>query len=88
MTKVLNFKIITTQDDNGIFVVSCPAIPGCHSQGETYEEALKRIEEVIKLCLKVAKDDLDYRASIDFDQKNTSRFVGISEVTIPQPSFV
>lgn len=61
MKNLLNFTAVITQDEDGMFVATCPAIPGCHSQGETYEEAQKNIEEVIKLCLNVAKKDRAYR---------------------------
>ena len=85
--KIHNFKVFISQDEDGLFVASCPAIPGCHSQGETYEEALRNIKEAIKLCLKVAKEDDEYRDSIDFGEQNTPRFVGISDVTISLSSF-
>lgn len=87
MKNVRNFKVIITQDEDGVFVASVPAIPGCHSQGDTYEEASEHIEEAIRLCLKVAEDDKAYRDSIDFGENATSRFVGISDVTVPVPNF-
>ena len=88
MKDTLNFKVLITQDEDGVFVASCPAIPGCHTQGQTYEEAEKNIQEAIRLCLKVAEKDTNYRESIDFGQRNTSRFIGIQDVVVPQPSFV
>ncbi len=88
MTNISSFKIIITQDEDGIFVADCPAIPGCHSQGKTYEEAVKHIEEAIKLCLDVAKTDPDYRDSIDFSQQTTPRFVGMSDIFVPTPNFL
>ena len=36
-----------------MWVVECPAIPGCVSQGQTKEDALKNIKEAIALCLEV-----------------------------------
>ena len=78
--KKFNFKVIITQDEDGIFVASCPSIPGCHSQGNTYEEAQKNIEEVIKLCLKVAEKDNEYKNTIDFGETESSRFIGITNV--------
>lgn len=85
---ILNFKVFISQDEDGIFVASCTAIPGCHSQGKTYEEVINNIKEAIELCLKVAQDDIEYRESIDFSNKITPRFIGISEVKINHPSFV
>lgn len=88
MKKFLSFKVIITQDEDGVFVADCPAIPGCHSQGDTYEAAEKNIKEAISLCLKVAKDDKSYRKSIDFGQKSAPRFIGIKEFSVPFPSFL
>lgn len=69
MKQAINFKVIITQDEDGVFVASCPAIPGCHTQGATYEEAGKNIQEAIRLCLKVAEKDTAYRSTIDFGQR-------------------
>jgi predicted RNase H-like HicB family nuclease len=38
------------EDYNG-YVVICPSIPGCYSQGHTVEEAMANIREAIELCL-------------------------------------
>lgn len=80
--KKYNFNVVITQDEDNIFVASCPAIPGCHTQGETYEEAQKNIQEAIQLCLKVADTDKDYKNSIDFRESESSRFIGITNVVV------
>lgn len=85
---VLNFTVIFTQDEDRVFVADCPAIPGCHSQGTTYEEAVKHIEEAIRLCLDVASEDKAYRDTINFGQEDIPRFVGVSDISIPMPQFV
>ena len=36
-----------------MYVVDCPSIPGCVSQGKTPEEAERNIQEAIQLCLEV-----------------------------------
>lgn len=36
-----------------MWVVECPSIPGCVSQGKTKAEALENIREAIALCLEV-----------------------------------
>ena len=41
------------RDEDGVWIVECPAIPGCVSQGDTKEEALANIREAIALCLEV-----------------------------------
>jgi len=49
----MNFKVTLNRDEDGIWIVECPAIPGCVSQGKTREEALDNIREAIQLCLEV-----------------------------------
>lgn len=80
----LQFKVLIEQDEDGMFVASVPAIPGCHTQGETYEEAIKGIEEAIELCLEVARNDGKYREKIDFGEvsQNKPRFLGVVNIPI------
>lgn len=40
-------------DEDGVWVVECPAIPGCVSQGATKEQAVASIAEAIRLCLEM-----------------------------------
>lgn len=49
--------IIEKGEDFG-YVAHCPAIPGCHSQGETMEEAIENIKDAIRGCLSVLDKDL------------------------------
>jgi len=42
------FAITLEQDEDGFIVASCPALPGCHSQGRTEEEAITNIREAIR----------------------------------------
>lgn len=48
-------KLLVTSeiDETGMFVVECPAIPGCVSQGRTEAEALENIRDAIKECLEI-----------------------------------
>ena len=48
---VLDFKVLLEPDETGGYVVICPSLQGCYSQGETVEEALANIREAIQLCL-------------------------------------
>ncbi|HEX7314375.1 MAG TPA: type II toxin-antitoxin system HicB family antitoxin [Pyrinomonadaceae bacterium] len=49
----MKFNVTIDRDEDGVWVVECPAIPGCVSQGETKDEALENIKEAIALCLEV-----------------------------------
>ena len=42
------FAVSLKSDEDGFVVVSCPALPGCHSQGRTRQEALNNITEAIR----------------------------------------
>ena len=44
----MRFAITLEQDEDGYVVASCPALPGCHSQGKTRQEAVANIEEAIR----------------------------------------
>ena len=52
----MKLEIVLEQEDDGTYSVHCPALKGCHSQGETREEALINIQEAIQLYLEVANE--------------------------------
>ena len=43
----LRFRVLIEQDEDGMFVVECPNLPGCISQGKTRDEALANIRDAI-----------------------------------------
>lgn len=45
------------QDEDGYWVVECPSLPGCVTQGKTREEALRNIKEAIDLYIEVLEDE-------------------------------
>ena len=47
----MNFKVVLQEAEEGGYIVSCPALPGCHSQGGSMDEALENIKEAIAGCL-------------------------------------
>lgn len=51
------YRIIIEKGEDFGYVVHCPAIPGCHSQGNTMEEAIENIKDAIKACLSVLDED-------------------------------
>jgi len=44
----MKFRAIIEQDEDGNYVVKCPALPGCVSEGKTREEALANIKDAIE----------------------------------------
>ena len=49
----MKLSVTIDRDEDGVWVVECPAIPGCVSQGKTKPEALGNIKEAIMVCLEV-----------------------------------
>jgi predicted RNase H-like HicB family nuclease len=49
----MKFLVTLDRDEDGMWVVKCPSIPGCVSQGKTKDEALANIKEAIGMCLEV-----------------------------------
>jgi predicted RNase H-like HicB family nuclease len=49
----MRFKVLISEGEDGWFVVECPSLPGCVSQGRTVEEALENIKDAIQGCLDV-----------------------------------
>jgi predicted RNase H-like HicB family nuclease len=49
----MKFNVTLDRDEDGIWIVECPSIPGCVSQGQTREQALENIKDAIGACLQV-----------------------------------
>ncbi len=49
----MKFMVTVDRDEDGVWVVECPAIPGCVSQGKTKSEALTSVKDAIIGCLQV-----------------------------------
>lgn len=43
------FDVVILEDETGGYVALVPALPGCHTQGDTLEELMKNIKEAIEL---------------------------------------
>ena len=46
--KRYNYKVIIEECEEGGFYAECPAFPGCHVEGETYEETIKEMKDAVK----------------------------------------
>ena len=44
----MKYRIIIEQDEDRTFVVECPSLPGCVSQGKTRKEAIENIQDAIR----------------------------------------
>lgn len=43
------FTVVIEQDEDGVFIASCPVLQGCHADGETQEEAIENLRDAIRL---------------------------------------
>ena len=73
----MKFNVLIEKDPEGGYIVSCPAIKGCHSQGETIDEAVKNIKEAVQGCLKT----LNERARKTARRRSGSR-VAVREIRV------
>jgi predicted RNase H-like HicB family nuclease len=51
------FQVLIEQDEDGVYVADVPALAGCHTQGRTFEEAVERIREVIRMCVQELREE-------------------------------
>jgi predicted RNase H-like HicB family nuclease len=66
---VLKFNAVFLEEEDGGYSVTVPALPGCYSQGDTFEEGLANIKEAMELYLEEEPEDTDwlkYRSGREF----------------------
>ena len=56
VAKVLKYTVVFEPSEQGGYVASVPALPGCMSQGDSFEEAVKMIKDAISGYLVVLKE--------------------------------
>jgi predicted RNase H-like HicB family nuclease len=64
------FYVVIERDEDGIYVGEVPQLPACYSQGETIDELMVNIREVIELCLEEMQD------------QPLTEFIGIQKVVL------
>ncbi len=47
------YTVVIEHDEEGYFVATVPALPGCHTQAKSLDELEARVKEAILLCLDV-----------------------------------
>ena len=53
----MKLKVVLEPSEEGGYTVTVPALPGCISEGDTRDEALRNIREAIELYLEAVDDD-------------------------------
>jgi predicted RNase H-like HicB family nuclease len=51
VARALSYTVFYAQAPDGCYAAFVPALPGCHTQGETLEEAERNVKEAIALYL-------------------------------------
>jgi predicted RNase H-like HicB family nuclease len=49
--KAYNYTVLLEKEEDGGYHAFCPILRGCHSQGDTFEEAIANITEAIELYI-------------------------------------
>jgi predicted RNase H-like HicB family nuclease len=67
----MKYRVVIEVDEDGIYVVNVPSLPGCISQGKTRKEALENIEDAIKGYIESLKKhgELSPHPTVDMDLK-------------------
>ena len=76
--KILKYDVLFEEQQDGGFTVTVPSLPGCISEGDTFEEAKENIADAIKLYV----EDLAHDGE-EIPQEGTNIFIG--QVTVTNP---
>lgn len=64
------FYVMIERDEDGIYVGEVPQLKACYSQGNTIDELMQNIREVIEMCLE------------ELEEESTTEFIGIQKVVL------
>jgi predicted RNase H-like HicB family nuclease len=64
----IHLPLLIETDEDGVFIVGCPAFKGCHSYGKTVDEAIAIVREVIAMCMEEERPE------------QLDRFVGFRQI--------
>ena len=73
MLKNKEFYVIIERDEDGYYVGEVPQLKACYSQGETIDELMANMKEVIEMCLEELEED---------NLTNINEFVGVQKIII------
>jgi predicted RNase H-like HicB family nuclease len=55
--KSMHLQVVIELDEDGKYVAWCPALQGCYTQGDTFEEAMTNIRDVMAMCLDELREE-------------------------------
>jgi predicted RNase H-like HicB family nuclease len=64
------FYVVIERDEDGLYIGEVQQLKACYSQGDTVDELMKNMREVIELCLESLVDE------------STTEFVGVQKVVV------
>ena len=59
----MKIKVVVYEAEEGGYWAEVPAIPGCATQGETFEELLENLYEAVEACLSVDTEAVEISES-------------------------
>ena len=65
-----DFYVIIERDEDGMYIGEVPQLQACYSQGETIDQLMANMREVIALCLE------------EMTEVSISEFVGVQRITM------
>ncbi len=68
--KSKEFYVVIERDEDGIYIGEVPQLKACYSQGETIDELIQNIREVIEMCLE------------ELEEESTTEFIGVQRVIV------
>ena len=64
------FYVVIERDEDGYYVGEVPQLKACYSQGETIDELMANMREVIEVCM------------LEATEQSSSEFVGIQKIVV------
>jgi predicted RNase H-like HicB family nuclease len=61
----MKLQVVLERSEDGGFTASVPSLPGCISEGDSRDEALRNIREAIELYLEPIDDDLSGKEGVE-----------------------
>jgi predicted RNase H-like HicB family nuclease len=68
--KSKEFYVVIERDEDGMYIGEVPQLKACYSQGETIDELMRNMREVIEMCLE------------ELEEESITEFIGVPKVVV------